>query len=210
MKRTYLWLDDVRNPNQYVWIAEYMPEYRKFEDEIVWVKDYLEFVNYITTNGLPDEIFFDHDLGDSEQATGYDAAKWLVNYCMDNDLDLPEWHVQSANPVGKGNINGILNNYKNFKEQKESPKEKALEIIHEFYYNLPNNGFLTEGVNSCESRYKEAIQCASITVRHMMDVYASALHSIGVDKETAEITKSPYLSAVKEEIEKVRLKRNGK
>jgi hypothetical protein len=46
-----------------------------------------------------------------ETISGYDCAKWLVEYCMDNDLDLPNWIVQSANPVGKDNINGLLNNY---------------------------------------------------------------------------------------------------
>ena len=119
MNKTYLWLDDMRDPNVYRWIAEYMPEYEPSVDKIVWVKDYNEFVDYINTNGLPDEIFFDHDLGNSEEQTGYDAAKWLVDYCMDNDLDLPEWGVQSANPVGVDNINGILRNYRRFREESE-------------------------------------------------------------------------------------------
>ena len=34
--------------------------------------------------------------------SGMDAARWLVDYCMDSDLDLPEWDIQSANPVGQG------------------------------------------------------------------------------------------------------------
>ncbi len=94
-----------------------MPEYNPKVDEIVWLKEYPEFVDYIREFGLPDEIFFDHDLGDDELGTGYDAAKWLVNYCMDRDLNLPLWSVQSANPVGRQNINGILNNYKNHRVQ---------------------------------------------------------------------------------------------
>jgi len=39
-------------------------------------------------------------------------------------------------------------------------REAALEIIHKYYYTLPNNGYLNSGINSCESRYKEAIECA--------------------------------------------------
>jgi hypothetical protein len=31
-------------------------------------------------------------------------------------LDLPMWDIQSANPVGRDNINGILNNYKKFRK----------------------------------------------------------------------------------------------
>jgi len=115
--KTYLWLDDIRNPNLGLWHYEYIPELDKSEDSLVWVKEFPEFVNYINELGLPDEIFFDHDLGDDELGTGYDAAKWLVNYCMDRDLNLPLWSVQSANPVGRQNINGILNNYKNHRVQ---------------------------------------------------------------------------------------------
>ena len=44
--------------------------------------------------------------------SGYDCAKWLVDYCIDNDTQIPYWNVQSANPVGKENINGLLINAK--------------------------------------------------------------------------------------------------
>jgi hypothetical protein len=41
----------------------------------------------------------------------------LVNYCMENNLDLPRWSIQSANPVGVTNINSLLSNYKKFREE---------------------------------------------------------------------------------------------
>jgi hypothetical protein len=41
-------------------------------------------------------------------------------------------------------------------------RKAALETIHEYYYMLPNNGYLNSGINSCESRFKEAIECAII------------------------------------------------
>ena len=124
-----LWLDDMRNPFKDNWIHDYAPQF--LEETIVWVKNYDEFVKWIKYNGLPHTIAFDHDLGEDvardkvskgmskrpariqkrETISGYDCAKWLVEYCMDNDLDLPNWIVQSANPVGKDNINGLLNNY---------------------------------------------------------------------------------------------------
>ena len=113
MKRL-LWLDDIRNPFVADWLLQYAPDYEK--DEVVWVKNYTEFVDWINENGLPEMICFDHDLGESDEMTGYDCAKWLVEYCMDNDLDLPMWDIQSANPVGRDNINGILNNYKKFRK----------------------------------------------------------------------------------------------
>ena len=110
--KTYLWLDDVRDPNSSVWKYEYFPESDREKINVIWLKEYPELVDYINQFGLPYKIFFDHDLGDDELGTGYDAAKWLVNYCIDNgDLKLPEWGVQSANPVGILNINSILRNY---------------------------------------------------------------------------------------------------
>jgi hypothetical protein len=113
MKRL-LWLDDIRNPFVADWLFQYAPEYEK--DEVVWVKNYTEFVNWIVETGLPETICFDHDLGESDEKTGYDCAKWLVEYCMDNDMNLPNWEIQSANPTGRDNINGLLIGYKKFRK----------------------------------------------------------------------------------------------
>jgi hypothetical protein len=120
-----LWLDDYRNPFENDWL-NFSPIEHPFET--IWLKSYSEFVEWITKNGLPDGICFDHDLGmevalkarakgmskresrklKQLEKTGHDCAKWLVEYCLDNKLKLPKWNVQSANPVGKDNINGLL------------------------------------------------------------------------------------------------------
>ena len=47
-------------------------------------------------------------------------------------------------------------------------QKAAHEIIHEYYFMLPNNGSLNEGINSCDSRYKEAIECALIGVKRLI------------------------------------------
>ena len=121
-----LWLDDVRDPNDDDWLI-FSPIERPFE--VHWAKTYGDFVGWISVNGLPDGICFDHDLGDvpsikaeteveewfsiqaGREYTGYDCAKWLVDYCIDNDLSLPEWNIQSANPIGADNIRSLLNNF---------------------------------------------------------------------------------------------------
>jgi hypothetical protein len=97
-----VWLDDFRNPDDKTsyWLA-YSLIGRKVE--IIWVKNTAEFKGWIIANGLPDAICFDHDLGENEP-TGYDGAKWLVDYCLDHRKDLPLWACQSANPVGRENI----------------------------------------------------------------------------------------------------------
>lgn len=89
---------------------------------------------------LPELISFDHDLAEEhyypldtsrmheealeegtvdkfyanafKERTGYCAAKWLVNFCMDHRLPLPAFKVHSQNPAGAENIRALLNNYK--------------------------------------------------------------------------------------------------
>lgn len=42
---------------------------------------------------------------------------------MNNNCDLPKFNSQSANPVGRENIIGLLNNYLKFKEKNENFKQ---------------------------------------------------------------------------------------
>ena len=104
-----LFLDDIRNPDMIY--AE--PETLEYDI----VRSYAEFVSYIKTNGLPDFISFDNDLGLDERGEvaldGYAAAKWLV-YESGIDLKNLKFKVHSANPVAAGQITGLLNNYINF------------------------------------------------------------------------------------------------
>ena len=105
MKRTIIWIDDIRNPKTYG------------IDATFWARTYDEFVGYVKTFGKPDEVWFDHDLGEFSKS-GYDCAKWLTEYCYDNGLmELPEYHVQSANPVGRENILSILRTYEKLLEK---------------------------------------------------------------------------------------------
>ncbi|MBJ6367513.1 cyclic-phosphate processing receiver domain-containing protein [Snuella sedimenti] len=112
MKR--LFLDDVRTIE--------MVYDKSLESEFDIVRTYSEFVEYIKTNGLPNYISFDNDLGLGEDGNiapdGLSAAKWLV---YDSGLDLRnlEFKVHSANPVAAEQIKGLLNNYiKHLKTEK--------------------------------------------------------------------------------------------
>lgn len=113
-----LYLDDIRTPKTEGWDI---------------VRNYEDFVTWITKNGLPDEVSFDHDLGrehtmyffnnggwenppnpqetEFDKKTGYDAAKWLCDYCWTNGLPIPPWNVHSANPVGRDNITSLLKSF---------------------------------------------------------------------------------------------------
>ncbi len=97
------------------------------------VRNHQEFVDYILKNGIPDLISFDHDISDEhyedylkyqyngvnainysdfKEKTGLDTAKWLIEHCMDNNLELKQCAVHSMNPGGALNIQSLINNYK--------------------------------------------------------------------------------------------------
>jgi hypothetical protein len=95
-----LFLDDVRIAPDKTWHV---------------VKNYKQFIDYIEVYGLPDVISFDHDLGD-EILTGYDCAKYLIKHILDNEYKINNINfiVHSMNPVGKENIEKLLNNFNVF------------------------------------------------------------------------------------------------
>lgn len=120
-----LFLDDIRKPKHIYWDTV----------DFSWriARDYKEFVREIEENGMPEFISFDHDLADEHysqqmykdpekynsyyttkfrEMTGYDCAKWLIDYCMTKKIKLPAFNVHSFNPVGAANIWAVLNNYK--------------------------------------------------------------------------------------------------
>ena len=120
----YLFLDDIR------WVEDV----RKYcvlpninDEEWIIARSYKEFVDLITLRGLPKMVCYDHDLADSHyghglsnddipydsysEKTGYDCAKWLVNYCIDKQIKHPDYIVHSLNPVGKKNIESYIESY---------------------------------------------------------------------------------------------------
>lgn len=123
-----LFLDDIRQPKDACYLVINPAIY--WEDDWQVVKNYPEFCKWIKFNGLPKIVSFDHDLADVHyeidfndwddltadqlgvEETGLDCAKWLVEYCLDNGFQLPEYYVHSANPVGKKNIQSYLDNAK--------------------------------------------------------------------------------------------------
>jgi hypothetical protein len=130
-----IYLDDERIPNDKDWLI---------------VKNYGQFIKKISDVGLEniDVISFDHDLGDTaveeyfrnvikkgildydniEERTGYDAAKWLVGYYMDNytnSTHFPQVYVHSANPVGAANIVNYINGFLKHMDKEQTAKLKV-------------------------------------------------------------------------------------
>jgi hypothetical protein len=52
-----------------------------------------------------------------KEKTGYHCAKWLVEYCLDKNLKLPDFQVHSMNPVGKANIQSYLDNFRRVQDE---------------------------------------------------------------------------------------------
>jgi len=118
-----LFLDDFRNP-------EDAYEYFKQEDFInkdwIIVRSYDEFINIIQEKGIPEICSFDHDLGlehythqnteipyeEYDEKTGFHCAKWLINYCIDNNEKLTSRiYIHSMNVVGCENIKSLFDTY---------------------------------------------------------------------------------------------------
>ena len=130
--KLYIYLDDVRIPKDPNWKV---------------VRNYEEFVDLVSKTGLEniETISLDHDLGPIamseyfnnvspnykldynnliEEKTGYDCAKWLVDYYYEkydkevsrnekrnSGILFPRIYTHSANPIGSANIMGYVNNF---------------------------------------------------------------------------------------------------
>ncbi len=115
-----LFLDDIRIPKDAIGLIPDNLNKFYWENDWVIVRDFHQFCNYLQKFGLPDFISFDHDLADEhygdftpvdwKEKTGYECAKWLVDFCLENSLKIPNYIVHSANPVGKKNIETYLSN----------------------------------------------------------------------------------------------------
>jgi hypothetical protein len=82
----------------------------------------------------------------------------------------------------------------------------ALEIIHEYYYALPNNGSLNHGLMSCDRRYKEGIQCALIGLKRLI----STLEFMSVESnDPAIMDRINFYDKVQDELYKIQVDNGG-
>ena len=125
MRKYNLFLDDFRMPEDafnYTGNPLYL-----MEDWLI-ARNYDEFVKGVGDLGLPEIVSFDHDLADvhydvqdhvdqdyydlCEEKTGYHCAKWMINYCLDNDIKVTsQIMIHSMNIVGARNIESLFKTY---------------------------------------------------------------------------------------------------
>ncbi len=97
-----LFLDDLRNP---------------CSNDFDIVRSSESAIKFCEVNGCPSFISFDHDLGGDDTAMNF--LKWLIETDMNMKTFIPDdfsFHVHSANPIGKENIEFLLTNYLKFRK----------------------------------------------------------------------------------------------
>jgi hypothetical protein len=128
-KKYYLFLDDQRSVLDVRWAV--LPNKGQGLNWIS-VKNYEEFIDCIGKNGLPEFVSFDHDLAPSHykairtknynyiEKTGYDCAKWLMNYCQIKSIKFPNYAIHSMNPSGAQNIKQLLERFKKYQDEQNN------------------------------------------------------------------------------------------
>lgn len=119
----HLFLDDERNPGQVTWVGIPYANYHI-------VRSYNQFVNHIEAFGVPKFVTFDHDLAEQHYAamldevndknnvdygpekTGYECAKWLVDYCERKRCSFPDYTIHSMNPIDSKRIRDYIESAK--------------------------------------------------------------------------------------------------
>jgi hypothetical protein len=115
-----LFLDDMRWPRDtFLYTSNKM--YLDMEWDIAM--NYDQFVDAVKKRGIPDVVSFDHDLAEEHyenklpydqynEKTGYDCAKWLIDYCIDHNKDIPKIVlIHSLNVPGSKNIESLFYTY---------------------------------------------------------------------------------------------------
>ncbi len=99
-----LWLDDLR------------PMASGFD---VHVRTAAEAIRLLSADGVT-EISLDHDLGEEENGTGYEVAKWIEEAAFrwregaEGGLSPVKWAIHSQNPVGVAKMIQALRNADRF------------------------------------------------------------------------------------------------
>lgn len=137
-----LFLDDVRNANAFLkdirtWVTvrtyndfvalvekEGLPKFISFDHDLSTE----HYLSVIAGDLYPDKKWSNLSVEEAKKVpvpydkykekTGYDCAKWLINYCDEKKLPLPDYQIHSMNPVGKENIKSLLEGYKRVTSKK--------------------------------------------------------------------------------------------
>ena len=137
-----IYLDDLRTPVDKDWIV--VRNYDEFTKKVLEVG--LNNIELISLDhDLGDTAMAEYyknvapnyklDYDNITEMTGYDCCKWLVNHFYDKNpkrlkmnridkksypIKFPEVVIHSANPIGSGNMSGLINNFLMNEGQKQT------------------------------------------------------------------------------------------
>ncbi len=118
-----VFLDDIRVPKMsHNETRGLGMQYSNTKDWVI-IRDYFDFIDFVKNNfDKIDLISFDHDLAcykDGQEFTGKNAVDYLINFCLDNDKQFPDWYAHTDNTTGRKNIISTILNYLNRIEGKD-------------------------------------------------------------------------------------------
>lgn len=98
-----IWVDDLRNPPANI------------EQSCDVARTYDEAIGMLSKHMYTD-IYLDHDLGDftgpgGRERTGYDVLLWIVDRKQEGGYIPQNFHILTANPVGRQKFEGVINRY---------------------------------------------------------------------------------------------------
>lgn len=94
-----------------LWVDDERPMPEGFDYHVKTAKEAIELLD----SGKVTEISLDHDLGAEEiHKTGYMIAQWIEIAAHNHWIPPLEWHIHSANPVGRKNMEMALRNADRF------------------------------------------------------------------------------------------------
>lgn len=95
------------------------------EGEWIQCKNILDFTKVIVENQIESKIMpelisyefgFGFDIVDKtvnpRAETGVDAIQWLIKFCIERRVQLPDWFIHTEDPTQKYNMSTILRNSK--------------------------------------------------------------------------------------------------
>ena len=92
-----IWLDDIREPFSSQW--DLLIRNHFGNNEVIWVKNYSEFVSVINSTNDIVGISFDNDLG--EEKEGKDCFNYFEAFVRENSMPKIKLMAHTANPAAK-------------------------------------------------------------------------------------------------------------
>lgn len=97
-----IWIDDMRSPPANI------------EQNCDIARTYDEAIQMLS-NHMYTDIYLDHDIASYDETgrerTGYDIVLFLVDRKMNNEYVPKNFHMLTANPVGRKNMEAVISRY---------------------------------------------------------------------------------------------------